>query len=241
MSTAFSIKTTHFEGPLEILLDLIEERKLLISDISLSKVAEDFLAYVETQKTFPMGQAAHFILIAATLLLIKSRTLLPTMTLSDDEEGNVKDLEFRLTLYQAFRNIARKLATVGGRMFFGDGAPAGEPLFAPSPDLSTASLVEALRRAVSGAPQTQFAPTVKVASVISLEQMMTQLSERIEKAIQMTFRDFAKSRGADKREMVVGFLAMLELVKRGLVAVRQEEIFHEITMTYSGEMRAPRY
>ena len=241
MTNGFAVKTPHFEGPLDLLLSLIEERKLLISDISLSHVAENFLAYVESQKSFPMGQAAHFVLVAATLLLIKSRALLPMLSLTDEEEGDVKDLEFRLTLYQAFRNIARKLSLMGERMFFGNGASVDEPLFAPSADLSAHSLTEAARRTLSSAPQVTFAPTIKVASVISLEQMITHLSERIERAIQMTFRDFTKGRKADKRETVVGFLAMLELVKRGLLMVRQEGVFEEITMNDSGEVKAPRY
>ncbi|HEY4474007.1 MAG TPA: ScpA family protein [Candidatus Paceibacterota bacterium] len=241
VTSTFAIKIPQFEGPLELLLDLIEERKLLISDISLSQVAEDFLAYIETRETFPMGQAAHFVLVAATLLLIKSRALLPLLSLSDEEEGDVKDLEFRLSVYQVFRNIARKLSALSGRMFFGNGVSRGEPLFAPSPDLSAASLAEAARRALSAAPQITFAPTVKVARVITLEEMITHLSERIEKAIQMTFRDFSRGRNAGTEETVVSFLAMLELVKRGLLMVKQEGIFEEITMSYNGEIRAPKY
>ena len=242
METAFSIKAGEFEGPLDLLLDLIEERKMLVSDISLSQVSDDFLAYLQSHVAFPVGQAAHFVVVAATLLLIKSRSLLPVLSLTDEEEGDVKDLEFRLALYQIIRNAAKRFAGSTEHMFFGPGARVSDPIFTPSDDVSLASIREAASRVLANAPK-ESAPReeVTVREVVSLEEMMERLSARIEKAIHMTFRDFSTAEQAGgKLEIVVSFLAMLELVKRGLLNVDQHVSFGEITMGYNGELKAPR-
>ena len=240
MENGFSVKAGDFEGPLDLLLTLIEERKMLISDISLSQVADDFLKYLETHVALPMGQAAHFVVIAATLLLIKSRALLPVLTLTDEEEGDVKDLEFRLAAYQVIRNAARGMSTLTKRMFFGSGARITDPVFVPPKDLSREAIVEAAARALQNAPKIAERKEVAVQNVVSLESMIDRLSERIQKAIHMSFRDFAGSAG-DKRELVVGFLAMLELVKRGLLMAEQQNSFGDITMNYNGAMSTPKF
>ena len=74
----YTVKTEAFEGPLELLLNLIEKRKLFISDISLAQVADDYIEYINKQEDFPMASTADFILVASTLVLIKSKSLLPT-------------------------------------------------------------------------------------------------------------------------------------------------------------------
>ena len=243
MDSTFSVKAGEFEGPLDLLLDLIEERKLLVSDVSLSQVADDFLTYLQTHVAFPVGQAAHFVVVAATLLLIKSRALLPVLTLTGEEEGDIKDLEFRLAVYQAVRNVAREMGSFTRQMFFGSGVRIADPLFTPPKDLSLASIQEAAERALQNAPKAPIArDEVLVQSVISLEDMIDRLSGRIEKAMQMTFKDFTGKGGAASRvEIVVGFLAMLELVKRGLLLAEQSDSFGEIQMNYNGEMKAPRF
>src|SRR5690242_7983178 len=91
ISGVYTVKTPAFEGPLDLLLDLIEKHKLAISEISLAKVADDYIAYVKTFSEFPVAMSAHFILVASTLLLIKSRSLLPNLALSDDEKGSIED------------------------------------------------------------------------------------------------------------------------------------------------------
>jgi chromatin segregation and condensation protein Rec8/ScpA/Scc1 (kleisin family) len=90
----FKIKTHVFEGPLDVLLSLIEKRKLFINDISLSQVANDFIAYVEYIQNEENGDQkkvvdnlAQFILVASTLVLIKSKSLLPQLSLSEEEKG----------------------------------------------------------------------------------------------------------------------------------------------------------
>ena len=88
MQTAgFAIKTETFEGPLDLLLHLIEKRQFFINDIALAKVTDDFIAYIQERKDMPMGEVAQFIVVASTLLLIKSKSLLPVLDLTEEEIG----------------------------------------------------------------------------------------------------------------------------------------------------------
>ena len=103
--SAYTVKTEAFEGPLDILLSLIEKRKLHINDVSLSKVADDFIAYINSIEEFPLEESADFILIASTLILIKSKSLLPTLDLSIEEEEDISTLEDRLREYQKIKEL----------------------------------------------------------------------------------------------------------------------------------------
>ena len=85
----FTVKTKDFEGPLDLLLDLIEKRKFFINDLSLAKVTDDFIAHIQQFENLPMGESAHFILVASTLLLIKSRSLLPQLNLTEEEQTDL--------------------------------------------------------------------------------------------------------------------------------------------------------
>src|SRR3989338_6951217 len=109
MESSYNVKTQIFEGPLDTLLALIEKRKLFINDISLAQVADDYIAYVKGLENFPIADSSHFILIASTLVLIKSKSLLPTLTLSEEEEHNIENLENRLIEYQKYKALSRHL------------------------------------------------------------------------------------------------------------------------------------
>src|SRR3954463_13221764 len=104
-SLGYKVKVSQFEGPLDLLLNLIEKRKLFINEISLARIADDYIAYVQQLGSFPIAESAQFILIASTLLLIKSKSLLPTLHFSLEEEASVEDLENRLKLYQRVPNL----------------------------------------------------------------------------------------------------------------------------------------
>ena len=106
----FTIKTDSYEGPFEVLLDLIEARKLLVNDLALANITEDFIQHVRAQATFPVEETAHFIHIAATLLLIKSKSLIPDLALTDEESADVEDLKRRLEAYEKVREAARELS-----------------------------------------------------------------------------------------------------------------------------------
>lgn len=243
----FEVKTPVFEGPLELLLELIERRKLFINDISLAEVADEYISYVEKVDEFPVRDVAQFVLIASTLVLIKSRSLLPEFTLSPEEEADIKDLERRLVLYKRAQELSREVRDLfGKRILFAPQAEnrPREARFAPHASITPSSLKEAVDRILASLPKTEVLKRAVVEKIMSLEDMIGNLTERIQGALTMRFKDFAKSHGKGGREekltTIVGFLAMLELVKRGVLAVKQHESFSDIEMQHDG-VSTPNY
>jgi segregation and condensation protein A len=236
----FSIKTQVFEGPLELLLDLIEKRKLLINDISLAAVTDDYIAYVRDLQESHLMETSQFVLVASTLLLIKSKSLLPVLELTDEEKGSVEDLEARLRLYQLYRHRAEDLAKIFGRspLFLRTYVPDERPLFTTDKYTTKEALLAALSEVVRRFPKAVFKPKVSVKKIISLEDMIKRVEERVTRQLKLSFKDFVAS--TEKSNVIVGFLAVLELVKQGSVLVRQEARFHDITIE-RGDIDTPRY
>src|SRR3989344_5879114 len=108
----FKVRVGQFEGPLELLLELIEKKKLHISDVSISQVADEFIEYIKSFETFPTADSADFILIASTLLLIKSKSLLPNLSLTEEEQGSIEDLENRLVIYKKYKELSANLEKI---------------------------------------------------------------------------------------------------------------------------------
>src|SRR5690348_9963488 len=115
MESNFSVKTSAFEGPLDLLLDLVTKRKLFVNDVSLAQVTDDFIAYIDQHEEFPLGESAEFILVASTLMLIKSRSLLPTLELTQEEEESIHDLENRLQVYARVKELAAEVKKIFGK------------------------------------------------------------------------------------------------------------------------------
>src|ERR1700741_5234695 len=99
----FSLQTDKFQGPIELLLELIESRKMHISDVSLREVAEAFLSHIESFPELPVADTANFVYVASILLLIKSKSLLPNLELTREEEGSIDELEKRLKLFKLLK------------------------------------------------------------------------------------------------------------------------------------------
>lgn len=225
---AYTVKTSAFEGPLDLLLDLVTKRKLFINDVSLAQVADDFIKYLEEHEEFPIGESAEFIVVASTLMLIKSRSLLPMLELTDEEEESIKDLEDRLELYARVKELSAKLRAIFGKRMIFEKTPNKNPVVVFSPDSKTdpANLLAALERVIESLPKKEALPKVTVRKVVSLEEMIEKLAERISRASKFSFKDFHGVKGEltyeKKVSIIVGFLAMLELVKRGAIRVNQE-------------------
>lgn len=238
--TKLTVKTDVYEGPLELLLELIEKRKLLINDISLAAVTEEYIARVKAMERLPVGETAQFIALAATLLLIKSRSLLPNLELSDEEAHSIKELEYRLAVYQIVKEASRGL----GRQLFlpplWEGVtPEPEPLYVPDESVTQGSLRAAAQTLMEGFPKFTELPKHAVKKVISLEEMIERLASRVSSAMKLSFREFARG-SAERHEIVVGFLALLELVKQGIIKATQNEKFGDIHLE-SESVSTPSY
>lgn len=237
----FTVRQAAFEGPLDLLLELIENRKLFIGDVSLAKVTDDFIEHVKNLGALPMGESAHFILVASTLLLVKSKSLLPQLALSDEEQGDIRDLETRLRIYKRLKEAGRGIqALFGGEIIFAPEARTVAPVFAPDPEFTMEKSLAVLNDLVARLPKKESLPKAAVRRVMSLEDMIDKLSKRIQSQLKMSFSQFAGEHKGERVNIIVSFLAMLELVKNGLLSVSQDSVFGDITME-TREVGLPRY
>lgn len=239
--TAFAIKTDTFEGPMELLIELVEKRKLLINDISLAQVTDEYMQTVSAMQELSLPNTAQFITLAATLLLIKSKSLLPVLDLTTEEEASIEDLEHRLKLYQIYRDAGQVLQSVFGRqvMYEPEYIPPREPVFIADSFCSTEELTNAMQRVIAALPTFETKPTAKVKQTISLEEMMERLKHRIEKQLQTKFSEI-RARETDHKNVIVSFLAILELFKQGNIIITQSRRFDDIHMELD-RPEIPRY
>ena len=219
----FKIKTMGFEGPFGLLLELVEKRKLFINDVSLAAVTEDYLNYMNKLGDLHHSEIASFVLVASTLILIKSKSLLPNLNLTSEEEGDIRSLEERLRLYQLFIKLGGNIkSNFGKRIIFAPLERKSEVLvFLPDEQITKESMMGFVRDVLGSMPKKVFLPEVEVRKVISIEEMIEKLTARITTALKTSFNSMFKKE--DKLETIVGFLAMLELVRQGILNAVQNE------------------
>lgn len=239
MSERFQLETDVYQGPLEALLDMIEARKMSITDVSLAEVTDSYLAYVEKLPSLPLGETAQFILVASTLLLIKSRTLLPSMDLTDEERESVDELERRLARLRIIRTSAKLLRKEWGRApyRFPRRAPARAAFFAPA-EAAVATIHTAVQKLLQILPKPESLIQASVAPILALEDVIVSLKKRLTTAFKTRFSELTKS--SEKHEVIVYFLAMLELVRNGSASVSQDRLFEDITIEIEN-VGAPKY
>lgn len=237
----FLITTEHFDGPLELLIELVEKRKLLINDISLAAVTDEYMARVSQMQEQSLPNTAQFVALAATLLLIKSKSLLPVLELTEEEEASIEDLEDRLKQYQLYRDIADTIKQDFGEstLYTSQYAAPAEALFVPDKYCTTGELSFALERVLHALPKETPKLKAKVRPTVSLEEMIDRLHTRIEKQMSLRFSEI-QHRETEPRNVIVSFLAVLELFKQGRVIVSQHTQFADIHIELE-QGSTPRY
>ena len=227
-----------FEGPLDLLLSLIRKGSLPITEVALAKVTDGFLRYLETLEAIDAGALADFCETAATLMLIKSRAILPRPPEDDlDEEDDARELVERLRAFRHYRRTAERLGERerGGKRAFARVAPA-EVVPSARGEIEPSALAAAFREALEEAErealeETEEQPRVQPQRVRLIDRFNNIREILLEKQ-RITFREViigGRPRGAEPREFViVSFLALLELLRRFAVAVRQDDLFGEI-------------
>lgn len=240
-TTAFTVRTEAFEGPMELLIELVEKRKLLINDISLAQVTDEYMQTVSVMQELSLPNTAQFITLAATLLLIKSRSLLPVLDLTTEEEASIEDLEIRLKQYQIYRDAGLVLQGSFGKqiMYEPEYTPPREPIFAPDKFCNVSEIEAAMYRVIAGLPKFETRPTAKVRPTISLEEMMNKLRHRIEQQMQAKFSEI-RATETDHKNVIVGFLAILELFKQGNIIISQAHRFADIHLELERQ-NTPKY
>lgn len=228
----FLVKVESFQGPLELLLSLIEKRKLLINNISLAKITDDYIEYLKKSEHKTIKENSHFILIASTLLLIKSKSLLPTLELTEEEENNIEDLEKRLKIYQRIKNAEKNILDLflQAPSFFRENNLSTKPVFAPTPKTNLDSIKISILSVLNSFPKKEILPKKIVQKIISLEEMIGNLTKKIQQNLNLSFREFSNYGKEEKVNIVISFLAMLELVKEGIIEAQQSSQFEDIEM-----------
>ena len=229
---SYKIKTTGFEGPFALLLSLIEARKLFINEIFLASVTEDYLQFINNLERKDPQEISSFIIVAATLILIKSKSLLPNLNLTDEEESDISNLEDRLRQYEFYKKRAENIKNIfGKKMIFAPNERKNDMLvFLPDEQITKDNMMVLVRDVLGRIPKKVFLPEVEVKKVMSIEEMIDKLSDRIQNAVKMSFKEFAG--GAKTKEekvlVIVSFLAMLELVRQGVLNAVQDTNFEDI-------------
>lgn len=228
---SYHFKLEQFEGPLDLLLKLIEEEKLDITTVSLSKVADEYLQYIRQLEHVNAEELADFLVVAAKLLLLKSRTLLPLLQPADEDEA---DLETQLKMYREYQIAAKAMQALIGQkryMYVREANPAlMEPIFSPPPSLDATGLRQIMLDVIAKIEPIVHIPDAVIERTMSIQEKITQISGLLRNAERTNFRSLL-GEAKNKTEIIVTFLALLELIKQGDIQVQQSSTFEEISIT----------
>lgn len=245
---AFRIALPNFEGPLDLLLHLIREHRVDIFDIPLALIVEKYLEYLERMRELNLDIAGEFLVMASTLAHLKSRMLLPRQDAAAtaeagealvEEQGDPRaELVRRLLEYQKYKDSAEQMAKQDllGRDVFTRNVPA-EAVPIPEEEVglqefSVLKLIEALDRVLERlAPKPQHEV---VRELLSLSEATLRVVEQVKGKEQVTFVSLFPE-GSSRQEIVITFLAILEMVKRRLIRVFQEEPLKDIILMPNGD------
>lgn len=228
-----NIKLEQFEGPLALLVKLIDKAELDITQVSLAKVADQYVAHLKSLTYLDPEAMADFLVVASRLLLIKSKALLPYLL--PEEEEAIEDLEEQLRMYKEFLEATKKIETmVAGKKFmfvreFNRKAIVSNlHLFAPPARLTTVDMKTIFLSVIDNLKPTEAPlPEQTLQASVSIEEKIAFITKAISQAIKTRFSQLY-STAASKVEVVVSFLAMLELMKQRTISVDQGELFAEI-------------
>ncbi len=230
--TAYVFKHEKFEGPLQILLELIEKEKLAISEISLAKVADEYLLHVKSLGAINPDELAEFLVIAAQLMLLKSRSLLPHLELDEEEKSSIEELERRLEEYRRARERASALkerAALGLRIHARESFFGLPPVFFPPPGVGLINLKAAFEAFVEALPKLEKLVEERIKKVISLEEKISHIRSFLTNVVERAFSEIIKG-SRERTEVIVSFLAILELARQRFVDLDQSKPFGDIVI-----------
>lgn len=221
-----------FNGPLDLLLQLIEENELEITKIALAEVTEQFLQYLEQVEESKPEELADFLVVATKLLLLKSQAIMPYLQQEDEEDPG--ELAAQLRMYKKYLD-----AMTGIEMLLNSGAALyprkqtkveRKTVFSPPPSATTETMKQFYEDALQRLEPVVRIPKAAMERVVSLREKLAQVGDTIKKRAQVSFRELLNDAGS-RGEVVVTFLAVLELVKQHTVSVSQEGSNSELHIT----------
>lgn len=225
----YNIKLEQFEGPLDLLLRLIEEEEVDITEVSLAQVTDQYIGYLNTTPDIRPDELADFLMVAAKLLYIKSKVLLPALS---EEEGEEGDLEKQLKIYRVFHLAAKNIQKTINRKKFAyireaKGKNIIEPIFTPPKGLKAGHLKEVFLEILKDIEPFVTLPTEVIEKTVSIREKIIQIQSNIQREMSLNFHTLLGS-AESKTEIIVTFLALLELVKQRVILVVQDNAFDNI-------------
>ncbi len=219
----FEIRQGAFEGPLSLLVDLLRQKKMEISEIHLADIADDFLRYMESHEIPPI-ELADFLVVASQLIYLKSRELFPNVAVDMEMDG--VSLEERLRLFEQFVEVSRVI----GELFASERyfvkrkrvVMAREVVFSGAENLSGAELDLAFKGLVKRLKPFFALHEVSLEKVKSVQERMRELGEAVKKGSAFSF-EAVIAEAKHKADVVVSFLAVLELVRRQVILAKQAD------------------
>jgi len=230
-----NIKLEKFTGPLSLLLQMIEKEKMDITEISLAKIADQYINYIKKQGIISPDNMANFLVVATKLLLIKSKALLPFLLPEENED--IEDLEKQLKMYKEFINATEKIEKIISKkkfMFTRDLSKIerknllqNTPLFSPPINLTKKDLKTIFTDIIFRVQPVEKINEEKLEYKINIEEKILSIQNILINKIKFSFNKiFANTK--NKTNIIVSFLAMLELEKQRKITINQNEIFSEI-------------
>ncbi|WP_394277467.1 segregation and condensation protein A [Luteococcus sp.] len=243
-SGGFTVVLDNFEGPFDLLLQLIGRHKLDVTEVALSRVTDEFIAHVKAGgEVWDLEQTSSFLLVAATLLDLKAARLLPQGEVADEEDLallEARDLLFaRLLQYRAFKLVSASFAERMADQARRFARPGGlEPRFAGLlPEVHIVADPEQLARIAARALTPERPPEVSLehlhGSTVSVREQAQLVADRLRRQGTLTFR--ALTGDADRITTVARFLALLELYRNRAIAFEQLTPLGELTIRWTGE------
>lgn len=233
----YAIKIDNFEGPLDLLCHLIDKNKMNIYDINLSEITDQYMEYLKVQESLDLEIASEFLVMASTLLYLKSRKLLPK-TEEDEEEITEEELIRRIIEYKKFKEISKVLRE-NFDMFSNRYYKAQEEIELPKQKLDVEyenNLIPDIYKALVERTSVRVNQNAKNIEKIALVENYTVASKVKEmfkvlvKQRKFVFNKLFSIKQHDKQEVVTAFSGLLELSRRNKVETMQEKLFGDITV-----------
>ncbi|NLZ74854.1 segregation/condensation protein A [Candidatus Falkowbacteria bacterium] len=231
-------KTEKFSGPLGLLLSMIESEEMDITEIALAKIADDYVEYIRSSADIDPDEMADFLVIAAKLLLIKSKALLPYLYTAEDEQ-EVDDLERQLKMYKEFVVASQKIKEIIAekKFLFLPPLPKNRrqqfnlPVFTAPAKIDINLLHEVFLNLLAALEKLkeEKLPELRLESKISIDEKILQIKKMILDKARVNFSKILE-KAENKTEIIVSFLAVLELAKQKELVFEQAELFGEINI-----------
>jgi segregation and condensation protein A len=233
----FKVELEKFSGPLGLLLNMIEKEKLDITEISLAKIADNYVAHIKSLDNIVVDEVADFLVTASKLLWLKSKALLPY--LRQEEEEDLDELENQLKMYKEFREASleiAKLISLPNNLFVPKFNRLARrklfnlPLFVAPKNIDIEKLNSTMIEIIESLEKEEILEVKRVKPEVSLEEKIISIRGSIKQKSKVYFHNLLKDKKS-KTEIIVSVLAVLELIKQHEIIFEQEKLFADIYLS----------